>query len=269
MDFFESQPGWLIEKRTHVRMQKVGVGLVLVVVVFRVGLAALALLKVPIPVRDRNVKTTTEKKKGGLSIHVRATSLRNAPPVAPKLPVDLDFILPPLVLPHSFKTGESDIAGSQKKEEEKSKVKRTSGRPRESNAPDFITGMNIITEEWLMSQMFGAEMAYGALQLILLDIPAPKTNAFLPVDLDEEGIDALRLCPVPTPEPIRRNCHQRTRLQGTEIGLEVFIDKGLRGTDGGDEGPHGSLHLGLVVQTLETERLVSRDDLRFGGSCCA
>ena len=127
--------------------------------------------------------------------------------------------------------------------------------------------MNIITEEGFMRQMFCSEVTDGALQFTLLHISAPKTLAFLPIDLDKERIDALRLRSVATPESIRRACHQTNRLKGTKIGLELFIYKELRGTNGGDEVSHSPLNLWLLGQTLEAERLIRRADLRHGISC--
>ncbi len=114
--------------------------------------------------------------------------------------MDLDVVLPSPVLPHSFKAGKSDLAGSKSQRD----VETTKGS---KNAPAFITSMNLTTEEWLVPQVFRTEMTDCPLQFILLDIPAPKTLELLPIDLDEERINALRLRSVATPESIRRDCH--------------------------------------------------------------
>ena len=104
------------------------------------------------------------------------------------------------MLPHGFKAGKPDVAGSKK-------VKRDVETTKGVISPNFITDINIPTKKWFVPQVFGVGVADHALQFILLHIAAPQALAFIPIDLDEEIIDALRLCSVATQEFVRRDCH--------------------------------------------------------------
>ena len=128
----------------------------------------------------------------------------------------------------------------------------------------LTTDMHLTTDIRLVCQVLRAEVADSPLQFTLLHIAAPETAAFLPVDADEERVDALRLRAVALPELGRRDGHQRDGLVRADGRLELVVREEARGADGGDEVAHRRLDVRVEGWIHEAARLVHRVDLRSG-----
>ena len=116
--------------------------------------------------------------------------------------------------------------------------------------------MDLAAEVRLVPHVLRAEVADRALQLALLHVAAPEALALLPVDADEERVDALRLRPEALPELGRRDRHQLDRVVRADARLERVVPEERRGAERRDEVPHRLLDVRREVQVLEAARLV-------------